>query len=293
MNPTFRGAVVIAMFAALVQPAFSGQEPWQVQEVATDEGQADAAAEQKPGRAPGRDWGFFVAPYGWLAGTAGTVVTDGEEFDVDASFSDLAERARGGFQIYFEARHKKWFLGFDGTWATLGDEIEGLLLTTDIEVEQRIYDIRGGYEAYWKFLGEPSSDPDVDWHRRAVVDLYVGGRYFRTAPRITIIRPIGEPVEFSEVDSRVDPFIGLRAGWDMSYRWGMGFKGDIGGFGIGDAAEFSWQAAVEVGYRLSKRVVILGGYRWLDFDTITGEGEDRNGQSLLQQGPIVGAGIAF
>lgn len=293
MSPTVRHVVVAVLAAAMVLPTLAGQEPGQVQEVASDEGQSDAAAEQKPGRAPGREWGFFIAPYGWLAGTAGTVVTNGEEVDVDASFSDLAERTRGGFQIYFEARHRKWFLGFDGTWATLGGEIEGQLLTTDIEVEQRIYDIRGGYEAYWKFLGEPPSDPDVDWRRRAIVDVYVGGRYFRTAPQITITRTLGDPIELSGSNSRVDPFIGLRAGWDMSYRWGMGFKGDIGGFGVGDAAELSWQAAVEIGYRVSRRVVILGGYRWLDFDTTTGEGEDRNGQSLLQQGPIIGAGIAF
>jgi hypothetical protein len=293
MSPTVRHAIVAVVAAALVLPAFAGQEPREDQEGANEERAHDSTSDTKRGRAPGRDWGFFIAPYGWLAGTAGTVVTNGDEFAVDASFSDLAQKTRGGFQIYFEARHRKWFLAFDGTWAMLGDEIEGRVLTTDIEVEQRIYDIRAGYEAYWKFLGEPSSDPDVDWRRRAIVDVYVGGRYFRTAPRITITRPIGDPIERSGSDSRVDPFVGLRAGWDMSYRWGMGFKGDIGGFGIGDAAELSWQAAVEIGYRVSKRVVILGGYRWLDFDTITGEGEDRNGQSLLQQGPIIGAGIAF
>jgi hypothetical protein len=289
MSPTVRFGAVFALVLTLVVPAFAGREPADDQQVANEEGQPDATR----GRAPGRDWGFFIAPYGWLAGTAGTVVTNGEESDIDASFSDLARKTRGGFQVYFEARHNKWFLGFDGTWATLGEEIEGEILTTDIEVEQRIYDIRGGYEAYWKFLGKPSTDPNIDWRRRAIVDVYVGGRYFRTAPQITITRPIGEPLERSGVDSRVDPFVGLRVGWDMSYRWRMGFKGDIGGFGIGDAAELSWQAAVEIGYRVSKRVVILGGYRWLDFDTITGEGEDRNGQSLLQQGPIIGVGIAF
>ena len=242
---------------------------------------------------PARTWTFLIAPYGWLAGTGGTVVIDGRETEIDASFSDLAARTRGGFQLYFEARHNKWFVAFDGTWATLGEEIEGLISTTDVEVEQRIYDIRAGYEAFWKYLGDSPSDSGVDWRRRAIVDVYVGGRYFRTAPKVIIHGPVGDPLELSGADSRVDPFIGMRAGWDMSYRWGMGFKGDIGGFGVGDAAEVSWQAAVEIGYRVSKRVVILGGYRWLDFDTITGVGDDRNGENLLQHGPIIGAGIGF
>jgi len=80
-------------------------------------------------------------------------------------------------------------------------------------------------------------------------------------------------------------------GYELSDEHGI--QGDIGGFGVGDAAQFTWQAAIEMGYRVSKRVVILGGYRWLEFDTITGEGEDRNGQSLLQHGPIIGVGIGF
>ena len=90
----------------------------------------------KPNRVRGRDWNFYIAPYGWLAGTAGHIYTNGDRTDLDASFSDLAKKTRGGFQLYFEARRRKWFLAFDGTWATLGDEIEGLVTTTDIEVEQ-------------------------------------------------------------------------------------------------------------------------------------------------------------
>jgi opacity protein-like surface antigen len=79
----------------------------------------------------------------------------------------------------------------------------------------------------------------------------------------------------------------------MSYRWIIGFRGDIGGFGIGDAAEFSWQVAAEVGFRVSRGVTIFAGYRVLDYDTVTGEGADRNGIDLNQHGPIIGGGFLF
>ena len=79
----------------------------------------------------------------------------------------------------------------------------------------------------------------------------------------------------------------------MSYRWLIGFRGDIGGFGIGDAAEFSWQAAAEVGFRVSRRVVIFAGYPVLAYDTVTGDGAERNGTDLRQQGPIIGGGFLF
>jgi hypothetical protein len=238
-------------------------------------------------------WGFYVGPYGWLTGEKVTVVSDGEETRIDVPFENFLENTRAGLQLYFEARRNRVFVGFDGTWANLGTEVEGRLFDLDIEIRQRIYDIRVGYEVYSTELGNVIHKPKFDWQRRGVIDLFVGGRYFRTESVITIIPIIGEEREISGVDSRVDPFVGLRIGWDMSYRWSIGFRGDIGGFGIGDAAQFSWQASALLGFRVSKRVALLAGYRILEYDTIVGEGVNRNGTDLRQEGPIIGAGIGF
>ena len=236
-------------------------------------------------------WGFFIAPYGWLTGVTGTVVTDGEETGIDVPFEDFLENTRAGLQLYFEARRNRVFVGFDGTWAKLGSEVDGRLFDLDIEIRQRIYDIRVGYEIYSTEIGDVIHKPKFDWQRQGVIDLFIGGRYFRTEPVITIIPIIGDEREISGVDSRVDPFAGLRIGWDMSFRWAIGFRGDIGGFGIGNAAQFSWQASAEFGFRVSRRVIIFGGYRILDYDTVEGDGLDRNGTALRQNGPIIGAGI--
>lgn len=249
---------------------------------------------EKPLRMPRQSrWEFSVVPYGWLTGVAGTVVTDGEATEIDVPFEEFLENTRAGFQIYFEARRNKIFLGFDGTWANLGSDVERTLVDLDIEVRQRIYDIRVGYEVYSTDLGEVIEKRQFDWQRRGVIDLFIGGRYFRTEPVITILPIIGDERVISRVDSRVDPFVGLRIGWDMSYRWLIGFRGDIGGFGIGDAAQFSWQAQGLIGFRVSRRVALTVGYRMLEYDTVVGEGADRNGTDLRQEGPIIGAGISF
>lgn len=238
-------------------------------------------------------WSFFAAPYGWLQGVSGTVVTDGEGVEIDVPFEDFLDATQAGFMLYLEARRDRLFVAFDGTWATLGAASEGVLIDLDVEVRERIYDMRIGYQVFNRELGDPIHRSKFTWQRRGIVDMFIGGRYFRTEPVITLTPIIGDEREISTVDSRIDPFFGLRAGWDMSYRWIIGFRGDIGGFGIGDAAEFSWQAAAEVGFRVSRRVMIFAGYRVLDYDTVTGEGTDRNGTNLNQHGPIIGGGFLF
>ncbi|MBD3871453.1 MAG: hypothetical protein IFK91_00855, partial [Acidobacteria bacterium] len=57
-----------------------------------------------------------------------TVVTNGEETHIDVPFKELASWARGGFQIYFEARRNKFFLAFDAVTGE-GDDRNGQNLT--------------------------------------------------------------------------------------------------------------------------------------------------------------------
>jgi hypothetical protein len=99
-------------------------------------------------------WGFYIGPYGWLTGVKGTVVTDGEGVDIDIPFEDFLDRTSAGLQLYFEARRNRVFFAFDGTWAKLGSEVDGRLFDLDIEIRQRIYDIRVGYEIYNTEIGD-------------------------------------------------------------------------------------------------------------------------------------------
>ena len=57
----------------------------------TTAAQADTNVEQSDS-----GWSFKIAPYAWLAGTGGTVVTNGEETDFDLSFEDIFELTTGG-----------------------------------------------------------------------------------------------------------------------------------------------------------------------------------------------------
>jgi len=240
-----------------------------------------------------KTWGFFVAPYGWLTGVDGTVASGVESIDIDIPFDEFLKRTQAGFMLYAEARRKRLFVAFDGTWATLEGESDLVLLDLDVEVKQQIYDIRVGYQVLGSKLGEVIRRSKFDWQRRLIVDVFAGGRYFDTEPSIEITPIIGNPSSVSSGESRIDPFLGARVVWDMSYRWLLGFRGDVGGFGIGDAADFTWQATAEVGFRSSRRVAVGAGYRVLEYDTIEGEGDGRSGYDLRMSGAIVGLGFSF
>ena len=71
------------------------------------------------------------------------------------------------------------------------------------------------------------------------------------------------------------PFIGLRFMSPLSKRWLIALSGDLGGFGIGDAAQFTWQLEGEIGFRVTRWFNLFAEYRALSFDTIEGSGDQR------------------
>ncbi|PQP35141.1 hypothetical protein C6A37_04080 [Desulfobacteraceae bacterium SEEP-SAG9] len=86
-----------------------------------------AAGDFDTSTASEKDWRFFISVYGWLAGIDGTVVSAGKEEDIDIPFDDILEVTDTGFMLYAEAKWRKWFFGFDGTWAKLAVQQKGIL----------------------------------------------------------------------------------------------------------------------------------------------------------------------
>lgn len=70
--------------------------------------------------------------------------------------------------------------------------------------------------------------------------------------------------DFSRTDDWWDPYIGVRAQYQLSGAFYLAARGDIGGFGIG--SDIMWQAEASLGYRLSQHLFAELGYRALSFD---------------------------
>jgi len=166
----------------------------------------------------GSDWKVFIAVYGWLAGVDGRIVDGGETTDLDVPFRDLASATRGGFQGYAELRYREWFLAFDGTWAELGGEKKGRLLDLDITIDQRLFDLRFGWNVLRNRLGAPAPEDHPAWQRELVIDLFLGARYWETKIGIETTLKGQRPNTVTTRDDRWDP--SSASGWGGTSRSG-------------------------------------------------------------------------
>jgi hypothetical protein len=168
---------------------------------------------------------------------------------------------------------------------------------TEIDIDSTMVIVRvaGGYRLYGRQLGEPDS------HRRLDLHAYAGARFWYVKMEIDVEVPparipgfsVGATANLPILGGRsidlgsatlpgatvgginqsfedsqwwIDPLIGLRLKADLSDRWMLTAHGDIGGFGIGSAADFAWETALMAGYRVSRRWTLAFGYRAMGID---------------------------
>lgn len=245
------------------------------------------------------EWSFKIAPYAWLAGTGGTVVTDGEETDFDLSFEDILEVTTGGFQINAQARYGHFFFTFDGTWAQLGHAEDLLGGRIDFAVKQVIAETRAGYRLLGPAFRPASPDTRLYVAGAVVLDAYVGIRYWKTDLSFDVdlpgIPPLIPPTQTSitSVDDWIEPLIGGRFGLGLTRKVALAIDGNLGGFGIGDAAELTWTLNMFIDWRFGRKWSAAFGWRTQSVDDISGSGAERNGSEMVTTGPVVGFVYSF
>lgn len=257
---------------------------------------ANADTGEEPGTS---EWSFKIAPYAWLAGTGGTIVTDGEETDFDLSFDEILELTTGGFQINAQARYKRFFFAFDGTWATLGHGEDLLGGRVDFKVKQVIAELRSGY----RFIGPEfrSASPDTRAYAfgAMALDAYLGVRYWRTDLSLNVdlpgLPPLIPPTQISggSIDDWYEPLIGARFGLGLSPTVAVSIDGNIGGFGIGEAADLTWTLNMIIDWRFGRKWSAAFGWRTQQVDDISGSGAQRNGSRMTTTGPLIGFVYSF
>ena len=244
-------------------------------------------------------WSFVIAPYAWLAGAGGTITTDGVDQDFDLSFEDIFDLTTGGFQIYTQARYKRFYISFDGTWATLGHGEDLLGGRIDFTVDQTIAEMQFGYRLVGADFAAVGDGAAAFTPGDVLLDAYLGARYWRTDLALNVDLPGRPPiipptlVSESSTDEWVEPLIGARFQLGLTPKVGMVIFGNLGGFGVGDAADLTWTLSMTVDWLFGKHWAAAFGWRTQSVKEMSGTGAERNGSKIITTGPIVGMAYRF
>jgi hypothetical protein len=212
-----------------------------------------------------KEWAFFAAAYGWLAGVDGTVAVGPlTEFPVDVPFEDLIKNVDVAFSLHAEARQA-------GGWTVLADVFFADLGTTGT-------------------LPESQTELTLD-QKQTIVEGAIGYSVARKWEILAAVRyndlSVSALTPTSESDKRgaswIDAFGGIRF-TSVAQQWIFSGRADVGAGG----SSFAWFANAGVAYTLSELIWLSAGYRALSVDYEDGSGRDRVKWDMVTHGIYVG-----
>jgi hypothetical protein len=231
------------------------------------------------------DWHFIFTPYVWLLGQQGDITINGGTTEIDTDLVENAESFDIGAQFYAEARKGKWGIFTDSTYARSSTDSRDV----DVQVEFVQSDFGLLYRLLnWPLGPHPSGGAPG---RSLTLDAIFGGRYLSLDNETDIRIQPGFEIEVDAEKDWVDPIIGARLMADLTDRWLLIVRGDVGGFGVN--SDFMWNLSTFVGYEAWEDRILLMGYRFLDVDYEEGNGADRFQYDVLSHGPLVGFVFRF
>jgi opacity protein-like surface antigen len=216
----------------------------------------------------------FIRPYFWMAGINGTVTAHGVSADVDESFSDIYHMLDFGFMLAYEHRFEDGnSLLMDSLYTKLDADAKVAGVEVDSTLKMAYLEVSGAF---------PVEGSDG-------VDAIAGVRGWYTSANVDV-------TGFGSGDQSVqwlDPIVGARWGIPLDDKWSMHLRGDIGGFGIGSASDFTWQGQAIAAYQLSEAATLGFGYRYLSVDRKQGSGAGETKADLALSGFLVGLDYRF
>lgn len=224
-------------------------------------------------------WTYTATASGWLAGLRADVATPFGEVQTELDFADVWDALDMAAFASIEARNGRWAVVGDLVFSDLSSEEEtpfGVLFRS-AEVDTRLT-LASAYVAY-SVLDEPGYRLDIG----------AGLRLADASLDVTLVGNVAPTTRLSFSDSWVDPIIGVRTRIDIAGNWFANGYADVGGFGMGDASDLTWQGFVGVGYRFNDTWAMQAGYRYLEIQRTI----ERSEVDLEISGAIIGIQASF
>ena len=235
---TKAGLFVLALAASFHSPRASAQAQSEM---------STTAPQPKETNTDG-GWQLAITPYLWFAGVHGTTGALGREASVHASFGDIFNYVNIGAMGVLEARYKRVRMPVDFMWMKLSDNkalpINVVALSIKTKMTETMLTPKIGYR--------------IADGKRVKVDALFGFRYWHLSTDLTL-QPVQIRSGFSQSASWADAVAGGRIEAALSPKAFVLVAGDAGGAN----ARSDYQFAGLLGYKISRKVALLAGYRYL------------------------------
>ncbi|MGG6240004.1 hypothetical protein ACQ4N7_15365 [Nodosilinea sp. AN01ver1] len=268
----------------------------------------------------GDDWEYVIQPYLFVPlSVRATANVSGVEQSVSAGLGDIfnLDRVLAG-ALRFEARNPQYgfFTDLSYVYAREGRSL------TNFPLPQVVTDPLSLVSPVPIPPGTPASVTATATSRATTLDL---GGFYRvvdqrltnsaTYPRLLVdplaglrviflsgsidfgnIAVAGLPLggrSLSRSATLVQPIIGAQASLELSERWAVGLRGDVGGFGLGADENLSWNILLGTRYSFNSNLALQLAYRFTELRYSQGQGSDRFGLTQSQNGLWVGLDIGL
>ena len=223
------------------------------------------------------DW-QFISPvfYMWLYQTSGDLTFKGRDHNADLDIGQVLDKQDDNVQVYLEVNKGNWGASIEPTFLSFTSNTKSGGVKFDNTVRIFMLDFAAQYRFWQTTAPKPMS---------AYATL--GLRYWNYGIE-SDGRGAGAP-DLNASLNIVDPTIGGRFRMDVTDKFHLGARADVGGFGLSSKeSHFTWQTWLLLEYDLTKHFAVFGGYRAIGVNYEEGHGADNKGVDVVFSGPVIG-----
>ena len=265
-------------------------------------GIAEAAGESKGAggaQSPTDGWKLHVTPYLWAASIDISATVRGRTATDHIGFTDLLRKLEGVVMGRAGIEKGRWSFMVEGLYMKVGKGVDKRRSSLDVDVQMALIEFNARYRVIDIPLGSKFQYEITRDRPAFIVDLIGGFRYtwmrldaeFTPSPPLVFLG--ATPVKLTQTKQWVDPLVGARVLWQFEPEWALGVEGTVGGFGIGNASDLTWNIVGGIQYQASSTHSFFLGYRALRIERSSGSGASKFKINATIHGPIMGWRITF
>jgi hypothetical protein len=221
------------------------------------------------------EWKSFVGVYGWIPGIYGDVRVKGINYDIDKFWTDNVVDTTFVGSIHYE--------GFKGPWGIM---LEGMYYSMEFEDYKNNAQYPGNYKLNFTHTYLEAAVPYRFMWNPVVADAFVGLRYNYLDRELDVWQ---YGINNHGSLTFTDLILGGRVLFPISKQWSVSLRGDVGGFGIGNATDLSVNGLLSVNWQINDLFSAHLGYKvlYMRYDN----NDDK--WDTTEHGPFIGVGFSF